>query len=89
MDKIFGLSEFPIMPIVDIVSRIKTGVEISDAAPIKSVEKISVPILFIHVDADKLVPYEMMNRIYYAATSPIFNFIDSLSRVQPKWQNRL
>ena len=87
MDKIFGLPEFPIMPIVDIVSRIKIGVAISDAAPIKSVDKISAPILFIHGDAD--VPYEMMNRIYYAATSPIFNFIDSLSRVQPKLQNRL
>ena len=71
LDKIFGLPEFPIMPIVDIVSRIKTGVAISDAAPIKSIEKISAPILFIHGDADKLVPYEMMNRLYDAAKSPV------------------
>ena len=71
LDKIFGLPEFPIMPIVDVVSKIKTGVAISDAAPIKSVDKISVPILFIHGDADKLVPYEMMNRLFDAATSPV------------------
>jgi len=71
LDKIFGLPEFPIMPIVDVVSKIKTGVAISDAAPIKSVEKISAPILFIHGDADKLVPYEMMNRLFDAAKSPI------------------
>ena len=69
LDKIFGLPEFPIMPIVDIVSKIKVGVAISDAAPLKSVDKISVPILFIHGDADKLVPYEMMSRLFNAATS--------------------
>ncbi|MBR5914142.1 MAG: alpha/beta hydrolase [Selenomonadaceae bacterium] len=71
LDKIFGLPEFPIMPIVDVVSKIKVGVAISDAAPIESVKKISVPILFIHGDADKLVPYEMMNRLFNAATSPV------------------
>ena len=69
LDKIFGLPEYPIMPIVDVVSKIKTGVAISDAAPLKSVDKISVPILFIHGDADKLVPYEMMSRLFDATTS--------------------
>ena len=71
LEKIFGLPENPIMPIVDIVSRIKVGVAISDAAPLESVKKISVPILFIHGDADKLVPYEMMDRLFSAASSPI------------------
>lgn len=71
LDKIFGLPEFPIMPIVDVVSRIKVGVAISDAAPIESVKKISVPILFIHGDADKLVPYEMMDRLFNATTSTV------------------
>ena len=71
LDKIFGLPEFPIMPIVDVVSKIKTGTAISDAAPIKVVSKISAPILFIHGDEDKLVPYEMMNRLFETATSPV------------------
>ena len=71
LEKIFGLPEFPIMPIVDIVSKIKVGVAISEAAPIESVKKISVPILFIHGDADKLVPYEMVDRLFNAATSPV------------------
>ena len=69
LDKIFGLTEYPIMPIVDVMSKIKTGVAISDAAPIKVVDKISVPILFIHGDADKLVPYEMMNKLFDKATA--------------------
>ena len=71
LDKIFGLPEFPIMPIVDVVSKIKTGVAISEAAPIDSVPKITVPILFIHGDADKLVPYEMMNRLFEATNSAV------------------
>ena len=71
LEKIFGLPEYPVMPIVDVVSKIKTGVAISEAAPIESVKKISVPILFIHGDADKLVPFEMMNRLFEAATSPV------------------
>lgn len=71
LEKIFGLPEFPIMPIVDVVSKIKTGVAISESAPIKSVEKISVPILFIHGDADKLVPYEMVNELFAATNSSV------------------
>ncbi|WP_297968561.1 alpha/beta hydrolase [uncultured Anaerovibrio sp.] len=53
LDVIFGLPEFPIMTCVDIVSGIKTGVKVSDAAPIKSVPGIKVPIMFIHGTADK------------------------------------
>ena len=71
LDKIFGLPEFPIMPIVDVVSKIKTGVAISDAAPIDSVKKISVPILFIHGNEDKLVPYEMVNKLFDATNSAV------------------
>lgn len=71
LDKIFGLPEFPIMPIVDVVSKIKTGVAISDAAPIESVKKISVPILFIHGNEDKLVPYEMVDKLFDATNSAV------------------
>lgn len=71
LEKIFGLPENPIMPIVDVVSKMKVGIAISDAAPIESVKKFSVPILFIHGDADKLVPYEMMQKLFDAASSPV------------------
>ena len=71
LEKIFGLPEFPVMPIVDIVSKIKIGAKISDAAPIDYVSKINVPTLFIHGDADKLVPYEMMQKLFDATTAPV------------------
>ena len=89
LEKIFNLPEFPIMPIADIVCKIKTGAKISDAAPIKTIEKISVPILFIHGDSDKLVPYEMMTELYNAATAPIKESwtVENCDHAMAKFQN--
>ena len=61
---IFGLPEFPIMTCVDIVSGMKTGVKVSDAAPINAIHNINVPVMFIHGTADKLVPFSMMEKLY-------------------------
>lgn len=71
LEKIFNLPEFPIMPVVNIVSQIKIGVKISDAAPIESVKNTNVPTLFIHGDSDKLIPHEMMEKLFSASNAPI------------------
>ena len=71
LDKIFNLPSFPIMNFVDIVSKFKTGISISEAAPINYVKNINVPILFIHGTEDKLVPYYMMQELYDACHSPV------------------
>lgn len=70
LDKLFGLPEFPVMNCVDIVSPMKTGAAISDAAPLRSIVHTEVPMLFIHGDADKLVPCEMMEKLYEASSAP-------------------
>lgn len=75
LEKIFGLPEFPVMPCANLVCKFKTGVKISDAAPLAVIDKISVPVLFIHGDADKLVPFEMMGRLYDACTAPKEKFV--------------
>lgn len=75
IEKLFGLPEYPVMPCANIVCKIKTGVKISDAAPIEVVDKIKVPILFIHGDADKLIPLEMMERLFDKAVVPKEKFI--------------
>ena len=67
---LFGLPAFPIMDCVDVVSGWKTGARVSEAAPIKAVTRIRVPILFIHGDADGLVPPRMMQELYEAAQPP-------------------
>ena len=71
LEVIFGLPEYPIMPAVDVVSKIKTGAAISDAAPIKAVTNSKVPTLFIHGTADKLVPYAMMEKLFDASNAPV------------------
>ena len=75
IEKLFGLPEYPVMPCANIVCKFKTGVKISDAAPIEVVDKIKVPILFIHGDADKLIPLEMMERLFDKAVVPKEKFI--------------
>lgn len=70
VEKLFGLPSFPIMDCVDVVARFRTGVAVSDMAPLKKVASAKVPILFIHGDKDGLVPYSMMSQLYDAANAP-------------------
>ena len=71
LDKLFHLPETPIMPCVDIVCRQKTGVSLSYPTPLDCVAESSIPILFIHGDADKLVPFEMMQTLYEASAASV------------------
>ena len=75
LNKIFGLPEYPVMPCANFVCKFKTGVKISDAAPLEVVDKIKVPILFIHGDEDDLVPFDMMGKLYDRAVAPKEKFI--------------
>ena len=49
--------------------------KISDAAPIEVVDRIKIPTLFIHGDADKLVPFDMMGKLFDACTARKEKFI--------------
>ena len=75
LEKIFGLPEYPVMPCADIVCKMKTTVKISDAAPLAVVDKIKVPVLFIHGDEDKLVPFEMMGKLFDKTAAPKEKFV--------------
>ncbi len=67
---LFGLPEFPIMTCIDLVSGIKIGAKISDAAPLKIMSRINVPVMFIHGDKDTLVPLYMMEQLYDSCSAP-------------------
>ena len=67
---IFGLPEQPIMTCVDAVSGIKTGAKVSDAAPLKAMPNIKVPVMFIHGDADTLIPPAMMEELFNECNAP-------------------
>ncbi|MBR2216089.1 MAG: alpha/beta hydrolase [Selenomonadaceae bacterium] len=70
LTKLYGLPSFPIMNFVDVVAYLRTGFWVSDMAPIKSVPATKVPMLFIHGDADGLVPYHMMGELFTASGAP-------------------
>lgn len=65
-----NLSSFPLINITDLITMIRAGYSFKEASAINQVKKAKVPILFIHGDRDKFVPYDMMNKLYEAANSP-------------------
>lgn len=64
LKEMFGLPSFPVLNFTDVVNYVKTGVYVSDAAPIKKIKTCALPMLFIHGDNDELVPLSMQRELY-------------------------
>ncbi len=71
LKKLFGLPSFPVLDCANLMCRIKTGIYLTDVRPVDAVRQTKVPTLFIHGDADQLVPYEMMQELYDASGAPV------------------
>ncbi|MGN0940873.1 MAG: alpha/beta hydrolase [Selenomonadaceae bacterium] len=69
LDKLIGLPPFPFLEFIDFVAQKRAGFTFEEAQPIKAVKKSRLPMLFIHGDADQLIPYAMMRRLYDASSS--------------------
>lgn len=69
MKKLFKLPAFPLAYTTSLYTRFKAGFRFKEASPLKQIKKNDLPILFIHGDADLFVPFEMMERLYKAATT--------------------
>ena len=52
------------------VTKLKAGYSLKEASALECVKKATVPILYIHGDKDKFVPYSMMDKLYNATNSP-------------------
>lgn len=68
LKEMYGLPEFPIMQSANLVTKIRAGYWLSDGRPIEAVAKSETPTLFIHGDADKYVPFEMLDELYSNAS---------------------
>ena len=55
---------------VDLVVRARCGVSYFKADAVKAVMQSHTPTLFIHGDADEVVPYDMMGKLYAACAAP-------------------
>lgn len=53
-----------------IVAKLKIGYNFKEASSINQIKKSNIPILFIHGDKDKFVPFEMLDELYEEANLP-------------------
>lgn len=66
----FGLPPFPFMHFVDMACKNLASFSLQDANPYYAVNHSRVPMLFIHGDADALVPVEMGTALYEHCNAP-------------------
>ena len=69
LKKLFNMPSFPILNIANLMVKIKSGYFLNDASPIEAVKEAKVPIMFIHGDDDKFVPFYMLDELYEACSS--------------------
>ncbi|MEG0073596.1 MAG: alpha/beta hydrolase [Clostridia bacterium] len=59
----YNLPPFPVMQIANLYVKIKHGFSYKDYAPIDMLAKSNLPIFLIHGDADRYVPFEMLDEL--------------------------
>lgn len=67
---IFGLPDFPLMPLADWICRLRLGFGMREASAVDQLKKARVPVLFIHGDQDSFVPSHMLEAVYAACSGP-------------------
>ncbi len=67
---VFHIPKFPAMYIANFITKIKAGYSLKKASCIKQLKKCKIPILFIHGDKDKFVPFYMVNELYEVPNCP-------------------
>lgn len=66
---LFGLPEFPVLYVANIISGIRAGYTFSEASSLDQVANAEVPILFIHGSEDTFVVTDMVYEVYDACSS--------------------
>lgn len=64
---LFHLPSFPALNNANLITRIKAGYSLRKASCIKQIKKSEIPILFIHGEQDKFVPFYMLDKLFNAA----------------------
>ncbi len=66
----YKLPAFPFLNFANLVTRIKIKTFYKDISPIKNIENIEIPILFIHGDSDEFIPYSHTQHLYDSKKGP-------------------
>ena len=70
LDEQFHLPEFPLLYMANVLCRLCYGWDFQEASALEQVKKCSLPMLFIHGDADDYVPTWMAYRLYEVKPEP-------------------
>ena len=62
----FNLPAFPLMHTTSLLCKMRYGWAFDEASAIDQLKKSTLPMLFIHGDADNFVPYSMLDQLYAA-----------------------
>lgn len=66
----YSLPAFPLLHIADLLCRVEYGWGFRQASPLEQVKKNSLPMMFIHGEADTFVPTWMVYPLHDACTAP-------------------
>lgn len=64
---LFHLPSFPALNNANLITRIKARYSLRKASCIKQIKKSKIPILFIHGEQDKFVPFYMLDKLFNSA----------------------
>lgn len=65
----FKLPSFPFLNICSVIAKLKANYFIEEASAVEQVKKSKTPILFIHGNKDKFVPFYMLDKLYNACNA--------------------
>ena len=71
LGNVFGLPSFPILNAADLACQLRAGYTFEAASAVESLRSASVPMLFIHGDADTFVPFSMLDECFDACASAV------------------
>ena len=66
----FSLPAFPLLNVASSLCKMEYGWSFQEASPLEQVKKCTLPMLFIHGDADTFVPTWMVHPLYEAKPQP-------------------
>ncbi|MBF0713348.1 alpha/beta fold hydrolase [Gemella sp. GH3] len=69
LDKLFGLPSFPVIPLSNLVTKVRAGYNFGDVDATEALSTTKLPVLILHGDADGFVPVDNSKEAYNLLTS--------------------
>ena len=70
LKRMYKLPSFPLVPVTSLIARHRAGFFLGEASAVEQLKKTTLPVLFIHGEADAFVPFSMLDPLYQATGGP-------------------